>query len=230
MDSIAIIVTDIEGTTSSLRFVKETLFPYARRALPSFIARHGTDPTIRSLLNAVEQDGGGAMTDAQIIATLQQWMDEDRKHTALKAIQGQLWQEGYLNGDVQAPVYPDASFMLKSWHQCHLKLYVYSSGSVQAQQLFFRFSQAGDLEPLFAGWFDTRIGPKREPSSFARIRQQIGAPAQSILFISDVIAELDAAAKSGMVTALIDRPDDYRQPRLSGHSHRRYVDFYSIQL
>lgn len=136
METIAAVVTDIEGTTSSLRFVKETLFPYARRALPSFIDQHGTDPAIRSLLNAVKKDSD-AMTDATIIATLQQWMDEDRKHTALKAIQGHIWQEGYFNGDFQAHVYPDASLMLRSWHQCHLKLYVYSSGSVQAQQLFF---------------------------------------------------------------------------------------------
>jgi len=192
------ILTDIEGTTSSIAFVAETLFPYARAALPAYVAAHGRE--LAPLLDEVR-----AVEPGDPVATLQRWIDEDRKATPLKTIQGRIWAEGYANGAFKGHVYPDAADALRRWSAAGYRLYVYSSGSVQAQQLIFHHSDQGDLEPLFSGWFDTTSGPKREAASYARITATIGEAADAILFLSDVQAELDAAAAAGLRTVLVDR-------------------------
>ena len=128
-----------------------------------------------------------------IVETLQGWIDQDRKHTALKALQGLVWEAGYRNADFTAPIYPDAAQTLQRWHALGLPLYVYSSGSVPAQKLFFGHSDAGDLTGLFSGWFDTEIGGKREAGSYAAIAERIKVKAHDVLFLSDVVEELDAA-------------------------------------
>jgi enolase-phosphatase E1 len=223
---IRAIVTDIEGTTSSIAFVKDVLFPYARRALPDFVARRGRDPEVRRWLDAAALDIGGVVDDDCIVELLQQWIDEDRKHTALKALQGMIWKDGYARGDYTAHVYPDTPRKLREWHAAGLPLYVYSSGSVPAQKLFFAYTDAGDLTPLFSGYFDTEIGAKREPESYARILQAIGRPGPEVLFLSDVEAELDAAATNGMRTTLLVRegvpPADSTHPVAS--------DFDGVEL
>src|SRR5688500_477855 len=127
-----LILTDIEGTTSSISFVKDVLFPYARNALPHFVREHHDDPDVRRWLDAVATESGGICADEVIVETLQGWIDQDRKHTALKALQGMIWQDGYLSADFVAPVYPDAARMLKKWHGDGHALAVYSSGSVAA--------------------------------------------------------------------------------------------------
>ncbi|MFT3756634.1 MAG: acireductone synthase [Pseudoxanthomonas sp.] len=224
------ILTDIEGTTSSISFVKDVLFPYARRALPGFVAEHGDEPQVRQWLDAVAVENGGMCQDAMIVEALQGWIDEDRKHTALKALQGMIWQAGYRDADFTAHIYPDAAPALRGWHYAGLPLYVYSSGSVPAQKLFFGHSDAGDLTGLFAGWFDTEIGGKRESESYRRIATAIGIPASEILFLSDVVEELDAARDAGLCTVLVDRRDDYPQPRLDDatHGHARVESFDQI--
>jgi enolase-phosphatase E1 len=136
---------------------------------------------------------------------LQRWIDQDRKATPLKTIQGRIWAEGYEKGAFRGHVYPDAADALRAWNAAGYRLYVYSSGSVEAQRLIFRHSDQGDLEPLFSGWFDTKAGPKRETGSYARIAEAIGEAPGAILFLSDVQAELDAAADAGLRTILIDR-------------------------
>ena len=146
----AAILTDIEGTTSSISFVRDVLFPYARRALPGFVREHGHEPQVRQWLDAVATEAGGLCQDAMIVETLQGWIDQDRKHTALKALQGLVWEAGYRNADFTAPIYPDAAQTLQRWHALGLPLYVYSSGSVPAQKLFFGHSDAGDLTGLFS--------------------------------------------------------------------------------
>jgi enolase-phosphatase E1 len=224
------VLTDIEGTTSSIAFVKEVLFPYARRALPAFLKARREDPEVARWVDAVAAEIGAASQDPCIAEVLQGWIDEDRKHTALKALQGLLWREGYASGDYAAHVYPDAVAALRRWHAQGLALYVYSSGSVAAQKLFFGHSEAGDLLPLFSGHFDTEIGGKRESASYARIADSISMPASDILFLSDVVEELDAARKAGMATVLIDRPQDYAQPRAgeAAHGHRRETGFEAL--
>lgn len=223
------ILTDIEGTTSSISFVKDVLFPYARRALPAFVATHGGQPQVRALLDAVAAETGAA-DDQAIVAALQDWIDQDRKHTALKALQGLIWEAGYREGEFTAHMYPDAVQALQRWYAEGLALYVYSSGSVAAQKLLFGHCQAGDLTPLFSGWFDTEVGGKREHASYARIVERIGVAAGEILFLSDVVAELDAARQAGLQTVLVDRVEDYPQPRSAQETngHRRVTSFEQI--
>lgn len=225
------IVTDIEGTTSSISFVKDVLFPYARRALPGFVREHGQEPEVRRWLDAVAIEHGSICSDEVIVETLQGWIDEDRKHTALKALQGMIWDAGYRDADFTAHIYPDAAPALRQWHADGLPLYVYSSGSVPAQKLFFGHSDAGDLTPLISGWFDTEVGGKREAASYRAIAEAIGIPAGEILFLSDVVQELDAAREAGMQTRLVDRLQDYPQARLGAdaNGHERVTGFDQVR-
>ena len=204
---IKAILTDIEGTTSSISFVKDTLFPYARKYLPAFVVTHTDDAAVQHWLHEAAKEAGiVSASQDEIIALLQRWIDEDRKSTALKALQGMIWEEGYRNGEYCAHVYPDASPALQAWHDKGMKLYVYSSGSVPAQKLFFGFCEAGDITSLFSGYFDTEIGPKRSADSYRRIADEIGQPTDRILFLSDITEELDAARTAGMKTTLLARP------------------------
>jgi enolase-phosphatase E1 len=223
---IRAILTDIEGTTSSIAFVKDVLFPYARQALPRFVARHGSEPEVRRWLDAAALDIGGVTDNDCVVQLLQQWIDEDRKHTALKALQGMIWKDGYARGDYTAHIYADAPRKLREWHASGLPLYVYSSGSVPAQKLFFAHTDAGDLTPLFSGYFDTEVGAKREPASYAAILQAIGHRGEDVLFLSDVEAELDAAAACGLHTTLLVR--DGELPAESRHPVAR--DFDEVRL
>lgn len=231
--TINAILTDIEGTTSSISFVKEVLFPYARAALPGFVRDHGHEPQVRQWLDAVATEiAASACQDEVIVETLQGWIDQDRKHTALKALQGMIWETGYRNGDYSAHLYPEVAAVLRGWHAQGLPLYVYSSGSVPAQKLFFGFSQAGDLNGLFSGNFDTEVGGKRETASYARIAEAIGIAPGEILFLSDIVEELDAAREAGLQTVLLDRLADYLMPRTgeATHGHTRVENFEQIVL
>ncbi|PJJ99414.1 acireductone synthase [Lysobacteraceae bacterium NML91-0213] len=220
------ILTDIEGTTSSISFVKEVLFPYARERLADFIAANADDREVRRWVDAVAGEAG-VSTDAEVVAILQDWIDADRKHTALKALQGMLWAEGYRAGDFTAHVYPDAAQALRAWHADGRRIAVYSSGSVPAQKLFFGHSDAGDLASLVSAWFDTETGGKREAISYARIAEALQVPAAGIVFLSDVVEELDAARDAGLQTVLLDRRQDYPQPRTgeATNGHRRVERF-----
>ena len=225
-----IILTDIEGTAGSISFVREVLFPYARRELPRFVREHGKEPEVRRWLDQVATEHGAMCDDAVIVEVLQGWIDEDRKHTALKALQGLMWTEGYRRADFTAHVYPDAVDGLRRWHAAGHPLAVYSSGSVPAQKMFFGHSDAGDLLPLFEAFFDTEVGGKREAASYARIASELGREPGSILFLSDVVAELDAAREAGLRTVLVDRLEDYPQPRTGDacNGHLRVESFDAI--
>ncbi len=229
---VSAILTDIEGTTSSISFVKDVLFPYARRALPGFVQEHGQEPEVRRWLDVVATEHGSICSDDVIVETLQGWIDQDRKHTALKALQGLIWEAGYRDADFTAHIYPDAAPALRDWHAQGYPLYVYSSGSVPAQKLFFGHSDAGDLTPLFSGWFDTEIGGKREAASYRAIAERIGVSPENILFLSDVVEELEAAREAGLQTRLVDRLDDYPQPRTgeAARGHLRVDAFSDITL
>lgn len=219
--TIKAIVTDVEGTTTSLSFVKNVLFPYAREHMAAFVSDNADDPQVRQQLAAVCEETGRALTDEEVIRQLQQWIDEDKKITPLKALQGMIWKAGYQNGDYTGHVYEDAVACLKKWHAQGVKLYVFSSGSVQAQKLIYGYSDAGNLTTIFSGYFDTRIGSKREPDAYQRIAEHIGEPAGDILFLSDIEQELDAARRAGMQTIWL-----VREGQIDPDAAHRQVDSF----
>ena len=198
------VVVDIEGTTTPIAFVRDTLFPFARGRLPAFLAVHAGEPEVASELAEVRR----LHPEAEPLATLLGWMDADAKVTPLKALQGMVWDEGYRSGELRGAVYPDVPPALRAWHAEGTALFVYSSGSVAAQRQIFGHSTAGDLAALFSGFFDTRVGAKREAASYDRIAIATGNPAPSLLFLSDVGAELDAAAAAGLRTCQLVREED----------------------
>lgn len=204
---IQAIVTDIEGTTSSIAFVHDTLFPYARERMRTFLRARAADSDVAEQIAAVAAESGCAAEPDAVADELLRWMDADRKATPLKALQGMIWAQGYADGSLQGHVYPDTAPWLRRWHERRLALYVYSSGSVAAQKLIFGHSLDGDLTPLFSGYFDTRIGGKKAPEAYAAITRELDRPAGEILFLSDVGAELDAAAAAGMQTCQLLRDD-----------------------
>lgn len=211
---IKAILTDIEGTTSAVSFVFDVLFPYAREHLPGFVRAHADEPAVAEQLAAVRADSGEADADLErVIAILLEWIAADRKATPLKALQGMVWEQGYRAGQLKGHVYPDAVEALRAWHAAGYALNVYSSGSIQAQKLIFGCSEAGDLTPLFDAYFDTTSGGKREAASYARIATALGRPAGEILFLSDVVEELDAAREAGMATCGLAREGG----ELAGH-------------
>ena len=206
MNEIRAIVTDIEGTTSSISFVHEVLFPYARKRLPAFIETHRDTRDVQHWLHEAAKEAQIIeATRQEIIDLLLRWIDEDRKSTALKALQGMIWKEGYEAGDYRAHLYPEVAAKLAAWKREGKRLYVYSSGSVAAQELFFRHSESGDLSGLLDGYFDTQTGPKREAESYRRIAQAIGEAPEHVLFLSDVVEELDAARTAGWHTGWLIR-------------------------
>ncbi len=219
MQRPAFILTDIEGTTSSISFVKDVLFPYARERLPDFVRARASDPSIRRLLADAAREGGIADADDEaIVALLLRWIDEDRKATPLKALQAMIWVGGYDGRDFVAHVYPDAVVELQRWHAAGIPIHVYSSGAVPAQKLYFAHTEAGDLTPLFSGYFDTTSGSKREAASYRRIAQAIGTEPAQILFLSDIDAELDAAHEAGLATAWVRR-----EPGPAPHQRHRAI-------
>lgn len=205
--TVRAVLTDIEGTTSSIRFVHETLFPYAARALPDYLREHAD--AHRDIIEAVRDEAGEPDANVErVIAILLAWITEDRKATPLKALQGRIWRHGYESGAFTGHVYDDAADGLQRWYARGVRLYVYSSGSVEAQKLLFGHSDAGDLTPLFAGYFDTTTGHKRETTSYRSIAEATGVSPSEILFLSDVVEELDAAASAGMQTIQLVRDED----------------------
>lgn len=224
--TIRAILTDIEGTTTSISFVFDVLFPYARAHIGDFVRRHADEPAVQEQLDAVAAEAGRALTVDQAVEQLLAWIDADRKVTPLKALQGMIWEDGYRDGAFTGHVYPDAVQRLREWHAAGIALYVYSSGSVQAQKLLFGHSDAGDLTPLFSGYFDTRVGGKREADSYVQIAGRIGRPAGDMLFLSDIVEELDAAHAAGMATARLVR-DGTPDP---GAPHPEVASFADIRL
>lgn len=209
---ISHLLLDIEGTTCPVDFVSKVLFPYAEARLASYLADHSNEPDIKALTQEIrdawkeDKDASAAgliWTGTSSVVPYLKWlMQLDRKTTPLKELQGRIWQQGYKDGALKAPLYPDVPAALQRWHREGLRLAVYSSGSVNAQQLLYAHSNAGDLRPLFTDWFDTRTGAKKDPSSYTNIAKKLGTEPNHILFISDTPAELDAAQSAGMTVRL----------------------------
>lgn len=216
------ILTDIEGTTTSISFVHDVLFPYATAHLPSWVRAHRSEARVKAALAEVAAtvltEQGIATDEAEQIEWLLRWIKEDRKHSALKAIQGYLWKDGYEAGAYRSHVYEDVPVALERWKQQGLKMGVYSSGSVPAQRLLFGYSELGDLQPYFSDYFDTAVGHKRSADSYRNIQKALGLPADAILFLSDVAEELDAAKEAGMQGLQLLRPGIVPSERHQGVS------------
>ncbi len=224
---IRAIVTDIEGTTSSLSFVKDVLFPYASEHLASYVSAHLEEPQVQEQLDCVSREAGRELSTNEAIEQLLRWIDEDKKITPLKTLQGMIWEAGYRSGAFTGHCYEDAVRNMREWHEKGIRLYIYSSGSVHAQKLLFGFSDFGDLTPFIDGYFDTRIGHKRESSSYEIIASEIGVRAGDILFLSDIREELDAARAAGMQTRWLVRDAETLEPNAP---HPQVRDFDAINL
>ena len=218
------LLLDIEGTTTPVDFVARVLFPYAREHVRDFLMRQA--PTDRALQDDLavlfadhrtderagqspppwRNDSPAAVLDSAV--TYVHWlMDRDRKSTALKALQGRIWEVGYRAGELKgkAAVYRDVRPALARWQKAGKRIAIFSSGSIQAQRNLFANTTDGDLSSFLSGYFDTTTGSKREATSYRQIAATLGQEPRDVVFISDVTAELDAARAAGMQTALCVR-------------------------
>lgn len=213
------VVTDIEGTTTPIAFVRDVLFPYARARLADWVDR--PDPAVQAEIAEIARMVPGQAP----LTTLQHWMDQDAKIAPLKNLQGMIWNEGYADGTLKGALYPDVAPALRRWSAGGVRLFVYSSGSVEAQKLLFGHSTDGDLTFLFGGFFDTRIGVKRDSESYNRLAIGMNVPTVEVLFLSDIEAELDAATMAGMRTCQLIRPGDNTTP---SERHPTAPDFPTV--
>jgi enolase-phosphatase E1 len=196
------LLLDIEGTTTSITFVYDTLFPYARRNLRAFLAQHAGDPQVRE---ACELIAPGAADAQAIEREVLRRMDADEKSTGLKQLQGLIWRAGYAKGELRGHVYPDVPPAFAAWDVRGADIRIYSSGSVEAQRLLFANAEGGPLDRYLRGYYDTRTGAKRSAESYRRIANDMQREPGAILFFSDVAEELDAARAAGMATVLVRR-------------------------
>jgi enolase-phosphatase E1 len=235
--AVRAIILDIEGTTTPIAFVTETLFPYARAHLRSYWTAHGAVCAVVAERLREERrqeadrsaplwsDASPEARTASIIAYVEWLMDRDRKSPALKELQGRIWEEGYQSGELIGELFPDVPAALDRWRRADIPAGIFSSGSVLAQQLLFRHSSAGDLTRLLRWHFDTAVGAKGESESYTRIASAVGLPPGHVLFVSDIVRELDAARAAGMQTRLSERPGNAVTPK---HDHRIVRTFDDI--
>ena len=231
------VLLDIEGTTCPVSFVAQVLFPYAAAQLPAFIAAQQHRKDMQELIAQVQQSwqedrdaaNAGLLWEpsASVVPYLQWLIAQDRKVTALKDLQGLIWQQGYAHGELHAPLFADVAPALRRWSRQDLRLAVYSSGSVQAQQLLYGHSDAGDLRSLFGGWYDTRSGSKLEPSSYQTIADDLEVSPARVLFISDSTGELEAAQLAGMQVLFSDRDGN---PARDAAGFERITSFSTLQI
>ena len=231
------VLLDIEGTTCPVSFVAEVLFPYAAGQLPVFLEAEQQRPDVQELIEQVKRswqldaeatEAGIPWEESSSVVPYLQWLiRQDRKVTALKDLQGLIWQQGYAHGKLHGPLFVDVAPALRRWSLQGLQLAVYSSGSIQAQQLLYGNSNAGDLRPLFRGWYDTRSGNKLESRSYQTIAADLGVAAERILFISDAIGELEAAHQAGMQVLFSDREGN---PSRDAGPFERITSFSTLQI
>jgi enolase-phosphatase E1 len=240
------VLLDIEGTTTPIAFVHEVLFSYARSEVRNFLTEHfGSAELVADMQQLREEyatdvkqnlqppalvDVDGPR-DAEIdsLAAYVSWLiDRDRKSTGLKSLQGKIWEQGYIDGTLKAQLFADVRLALERWRRAGLKISIFSSGSSLAQKLLFAHTEAGDLTGFIDNYFDTTVGPKTDAASYRQIASALSQPAQEILFISDVVPELDAAGAAGMRTLLCVRPGNQPQPFAEHYQIIR--DFNEIQI
>ncbi|HEX6728521.1 MAG TPA: acireductone synthase [Pyrinomonadaceae bacterium] len=232
------ILLDIEGTTTPISFVFDVLFPYARRHLVDYLERNFDLAEVRADIAALNQEHAKDLTNGsqpppvteQDIVEYAYWlMDRNSKSTALKSLQGKIWQEGYINGELKATVFPDVRPAMERWHNAGINVSIFSSGSVLAQQLLFSHTEAGNLAELINCYFDTQVGKKTDAASYKEISRALSLAPDQIHFVSDVIAELDAASEAGMQTSLCIRPGNMAQEPNAKHETIRTFDLLVIE-
>ena len=200
--AVQVILLDIEGTTTDIQFVHNVLFPYASCYLRAFVEKNYAHPNVKKALadvqKTVQEEQNKTISPDFAIDQLLEWIAQDRKHPALKYLQGMVWETGYKNGDLQSHVYDDVPPALKRWHEQGLTLAIYSSGSEQAQKLLVGYTPFGDLNPHFSAYFDTVSGgPKKESASYTRIAEALSVAPAQMLFLSDHPDEITAARQAG---------------------------------
>lgn len=230
------IVLDIEGTVGPISFVHEVLFPYSTERMLDYLRKNEVNGLLLdSILKENKKDfqnGKFAMIEdandpKQINAYLQFLIREDRKFGPLKTIQGHIWKEGFELGDIKSELFSDVPDFLKVSKKMNMKNYIYSSGSVQAQILFFQYSIFGDLQNLLDGYFDTNVGGKKEKESYIKISQEIGFQACDIAFFTDIKDEADAAKSAGYgQTYIMNRPGNKAQPNHSHPTLDSFIGFF----
>ncbi|MEZ0322868.1 MAG: acireductone synthase [Hydrogenothermaceae bacterium] len=225
---IKAIITDIEGTTTPISFVKDVLFPYSYQKIEEFLKNNWEEEEVKKIVENIKQIEGKNLSFEEVVNTLKRWIEEDKKITPLKQLQGIIWEDGYKSGELKGYIYPDAYKKLKEWFEKGIKLYVYSSGSVRAQKLLFSHTNYGDLTYLFNGYFDTNIGSKIEPESYKKISQIIGFNPQNTLFLSDNPEEIKAAAQSGIKVYRLVRPNDVDY--IENFSYPQIASFEEIDI
>jgi 2,3-diketo-5-methylthio-1-phosphopentane phosphatase len=234
MKSFRGILLDIEGTTTPIAFVHDVLFSYARAHAKEFLANNFDSNEVRAdvaLLREehardVSEDRHPPLLSSEIdsIAAYINWLiAQDRKSTGLKSLQGKIWRQGYLDGSLKSLVFADVAPALERWHAAGLSINIFSSGSVLAQQLLFAHTEDGDLTRFIDNYFDTNIGKKAEADSYRRIASALTLLPTEIVFISDVVSELDAASEAGMKPLLSIRPGNPPQP-----SAERYQSIHNF--
>lgn len=217
-DSVRVVLLDIEGTIAPIAFVHDVLFPFARQRLAAFLDGNWDQPAVRAVRARIESDAGvESFARGELVAHLEALMDRDAKSTGLKALQGLIWERGYADGALRSPLFPDVAPAIRAWRHGGVDVCIYSSGSVAAQRVFMRHTNDGDLSGLISRYFDTTTGAKGASESYQRIAAICGQTAENILFISDVVAELDAAAIAGIRTRLSIRPGN---PPAPANRHR----------
>lgn len=236
MSATQALLLDIEGTLTPVTFVTETLFPFARARLRSFLEAHAAEPHVVDELEALEQDHRREPSRdapprwrardriASACVYVEWLMDRDRKARPLKALQGMIWEDGYKSGALTAPVYDDVPPAFARWRGAKREIAIFSSGSVLAQRLLFAHTNAGDLTGFISGYFDTTNGPKQEPESYRKIAAALARAPQQMLFVSDVAAELDAALVAGTQTALCVRPSAPEPGRVEHRLVRTFAE------
>ena len=242
MAGIRGVVLDIEGTTTSISFVYDELFPYSRTHVRDYLGRYFNTAEVRADIQLLREqhskdvsDGKqppslaqpGTPTELDSLAAYVNWLiDLNSKTTGLKSLQGKIWQEGYVNGSLRSHVFPDVAPALARWRAAGLTINIFSSGSALAQQLLFEHTQSGDLTPFITNYFDTSMGKKGEAESYRGIAESIGVPAEELLFVSDIVTELAAAREAGMKTVLAIRPGN--QPQESADQYRSINSFEEL--
>lgn len=209
--NVRAILLDIEGTTTPISFVHDVLFPYSRDNLSSYLRQHSTSSEVVSDISLLSQEHSTDVKDGKqpppLIEPYLHWLiDQDRKSPALKSLQGKIWKQGYVDGSLKAPLFPDVLPALDRWRQENIQVAIFSSGSVLAQKLLFQHTDSGDVTHYFEGFFDTSVGKKIESESYEEIAAQLGKLPSEVLFVSDVTTELDAASNAQMKTLLCIRP------------------------
>ena len=209
--NVRAILLDIEGTTTPIAFVHEVLFSYARAHARDFLATNRNSAEVSADVALLREEHAADLSNGNhppdSIPDYVDWLIErDRKSTGLKSLQGKIWRQGYVDGSLKSQVYADVAPALERWRARGLSIDIFSSGSVLAQQLLFAHTEAGDLTKFIDNYFDTNVGKKGEAESYRRIAEALSLNANEVLFISDVVAELDAATEAGMSTLLSIRP------------------------